>query len=259
MIQLRGLHKFFGKHQVLNGIDLTVNKGEVVVILGPSGSGKSTLLRCINFLEPPTSGIVEVNGLAVNAEAATKKEILALRTATAMVFQQYNLFKNLTALHNVMIGLTSVKGLDRKAAREISEDILDKVGLRERINYYPSQLSGGQQQRVGIARALALGPEVLLFDEPTSSLDPELVDEVLAVMKKVAREGNTMIIVTHELGFAREVADRIVLMDNGVIVEAGTAAEMFTNPQEERTRQFLGKALKRFILDAGEERRYESG
>ncbi|MFK4437898.1 amino acid ABC transporter ATP-binding protein [Paenibacillus sp. RC21] len=243
MIQLHQIHKHFGQHHVLKGIDLTVGKGEVVVILGPSGSGKSTLLRSINFLEQPTSGVIEIDGVKVDAAKAGKKDILGLRTATAMVFQQYQLFKNLNALHNVMIGLTSVKKLDRKQAREISEGILEKVGLKDRMTYYPAQLSGGQQQRVAIARALALNPQVLLFDEPTSSLDPELVDEVLSVIQKVASEGNTMIIVTHELGFARDVADRVVLMEHGVIVEQGLVEQFFTNPKEERTRQFLGKAL----------------
>jgi L-cystine transport system ATP-binding protein len=244
MIHLQHIHKYFGKQHVLKGINLTVNRGEVVVILGPSGSGKSTLLRSINFLEPPSSGIIEVNGRKVNAESASKADILALRTSTGMVFQQYNLFKNLRVLQNVMIGLTSVKKIEPSQAKEVSEAILEKVGLKDRMNHFPSQLSGGQQQRVGIARALALNPEVLLFDEPTSSLDPELVDEVLAVIKKVASEGNTMIIVTHELGFAREVADRIVFMDNGVIVEEGTTEQIFNHPAVERTRQFLGKAIK---------------
>lgn len=244
MIQLQHIHKYFGKQHVLKGINLAVNRGDVVVILGPSGSGKSTLLRSINFLEPPSSGVIEVNGRKVNAESASKADILALRTSTGMVFQQYNLFKNLRVLQNVMIGLTSVKKIEPSQAKEVSEAILEKVGLKDRMNHFPSQLSGGQQQRVGIARALALNPEVLLFDEPTSSLDPELVDEVLSVIKKVASEGNTMIIVTHELGFAREVADRIVFMDNGVIVEEGTTEQIFTDPAVERTRQFLGKAIK---------------
>lgn len=252
MIKLHNINKYFSKHHVLKDINLSVEKGEVVVILGPSGSGKSTLLRSINFLERPSSGIIEIDQLKVNVENANKKDIFALRMATAMVFQQYNLFKNLNALENIMIGLTSVKKLQWKKAKEIAEEILDKVGLKDRINYYPSQLSGGQQQRVAIARALALKPEVLLFDEPTSALDPELVDEVLLTIKKLANEGNTMIIVTHELGFAREVADTVVLMDNGVILEKDTVEKIFTNPKEERTRQFLGKALKRFILEGND-------
>lgn len=245
MIKLENLQKYYNQHHVLKGIDLTIEKGEVVAILGPSGSGKSTLLRCINFLEQPSSGIVEINDKRVNVESATKADILSLRTSTGMVFQQYNLFKNLTVLQNVTIGLTSVKQIDSKEAEKISIEILEKVGLKERLNYYPSQLSGGQQQRVGIARALALDPEVILFDEPTSSLDPELVDEVLTVIQNVANEGNTIILVTHELDFAREIADRIVFMEDGTIVEQGDAEQIFTNPTVERTKQFIGKALKR--------------
>lgn len=244
MIELQQIHKYFGEHHVLKGIDLSVAKGEVVAILGPSGSGKSTLLRSINFLEHPTSGAIAINGRRVDAASASKADILALRSSTAMVFQQYHLFKNLRVLQNVMVGLTTVKKMPAAEAKEISVSLLEKVGLKERMNHFPSQLSGGQQQRVGIARALALDPEVLLFDEPTSSLDPELVGEVLAVIKQVASEGNTMLIVTHELAFAREVADRVVFMENGAIVEEGTAERMFTNPTAERTRQFLSKALK---------------
>jgi len=249
MIKLHNIHKYFSKHHVLKGVNLTVEKGEVIVILGPSGSGKSTLLRSINFLEHPSCGVIEINGMKIDSETASKKDILALRTSTAMVFQQYNLFKNLTAIQNVMIGLTSVKKIDKKKAREIAEKILGKVALNDRMDYYPSQLSGGQQQRVAIARALALNPEVLLFDEPTSALDPELVDEVLFTIKQLANDGNTMIIVTHELGFAREVADKIILMDDGLIVEEGSVEKIFSNPVEERTRQFLGKALERFIIE----------
>lgn len=250
MIKLQNINKYFSKHHVLKNVNLSVETGEVVVILGPSGSGKSTLLRSINFLEHPSSGIIEINGLKVDSETATKKDIRAIRTSTAMVFQQYNLFKNLTAIQNVIIGLVSVKMIDKKKAREIAEQILDKVGLKDRINYYPSQLSGGQQQRVAIARALALNPEVLLFDEPTSALDPELVDEVLITIKQLASEGNTMIIVTHELGFAREVADKVILMEDGIIVEEGSVEKIFTDPVEERTRKFIGKALKRFVVNA---------
>ena len=182
----------------------------------------------------------------MNVESASKADIIALRTSTGMVFQQYNLFKNLTVLQNVTIGLTSVKKIDLKEAEKISIELLDKVGLIERLNYYPSQLSGGQQQRVGIARALALNPEVILFDEPTSSLDPELVDEVLTVIRNVANEGNTILLVTHELDFAREIADRIVFMEDGIIVEEGTAEQIFTNPTVERTKQFISKVLKRY-------------
>lgn len=250
MIKLKKINKYFGSHHVLRDIDLMVEKGDVVTILGPSGSGKSTLLRSINYLERPSSGIIEINGYEVNTENVSKKDIMTLRTTTAMVFQQYNLFKNLSVLQNVTIGLTTVKKIDKKKAIEIAEGILDKVGLKDRIHYFPSQLSGGQQQRVGIARALALNPEVLLFDEPTSALDPELVDEVLQTIKQLAKEGNTMIIVTHELGFAREVADKVIFMEDGIIVEEGSVEKIFTNPEEERTRQFIGRALNRFVVKA---------
>jgi len=249
MIKLHNIHKYFSKHHVLKGVDLTVENGEVIVILGPSGSGKSTLLRCINFLEHPSCGIIDINGMKIDSETASKKDIRALRMSTAMVFQQYNLFKNLTALQNVTLGLTSVKKIDEKKARKIAQQLLNRVGLNDRMKYYPSQLSGGQQQRVAIARALALKPDILLFDEPTSALDPELVDEVLSTIKQLANEGNTMIIVTHELGFAREVADRVILMEEGLIIEEGPVEKIFSNPVEERTRKFLGKALKRFIIE----------
>ncbi|MFS0779802.1 amino acid ABC transporter ATP-binding protein [Neobacillus sp. 3P2-tot-E-2] len=245
MIKVENLHKYFDQQHVLKGINFSVNKGEVVSILGPSGSGKSTLLRCINFLEQPTKGIVEISGKRVNIESARKVDIQSLRLSTGMVFQQYNLFKNLTVLQNVMIGLTSVKNISSNEAKKVSAEILEKVGLQDRLEHYPVQLSGGQQQRVGIARALALNPEVLLFDEPTSSLDPELVGEVLTVIKDVAKEGNTMLIVTHELNFAREISDRIIFMENGMILEEGTAEQMFTNPSVERTKQFISKVLKR--------------
>lgn len=245
MIKVENLHKYFDQQHVLKGINFSVNKGEVVSILGPSGSGKSTLLRCINFLEQPTNGIVEISGKRVNVESARKVDIQSLRLSTGMVFQQYNLFKNLTVLQNVMIGLTSVKNISSNEAKKVSTEILEKVGLQDRLEHYPVQLSGGQQQRVGIARALALNPEVLLFDEPTSSLDPELVGEVLTVIKDVAKEGNTMLIVTHELNFAREISDRIIFMENGMILEEGTAEQMFTNPSVERTKQFISKVLKK--------------
>lgn len=245
MIKVENLHKYFDQQHVLKGIDFSVKKGEVVSILGPSGSGKSTLLRCINFLEQPTNGIVEISGKRVNIESAKKADIQSLRLSTGMVFQQYNLFKNLTVLQNVMVGLTSVKNISSNEARKVSTDILEKVGLQDRLDHYPVQLSGGQQQRVGIARALALNPEVLLFDEPTSSLDPELVGEVLTVIKEVAKEGNTMLIVTHELNFAREISDRIIFMENGRILEEGTAEQIFTKPSVERTKQFISNVLKK--------------
>ncbi|ATW28016.1 amino acid ABC transporter ATP-binding protein [Candidatus Formimonas warabiya] len=239
MIKLEQVHKYFHKNHVLKGISLTVAKGEVVVILGPSGSGKSTLLRCINFLERPTSGIIQIDDLCVDAEKAHKRDIVSLRKYTGMVFQHYYLFKNRTALANVMEGLVVVQKLDRKQAEQKSRQLLEKVGLGDRLDYYPSQLSGGQQQRVAIARALAINPKVLLFDEPTSALDPELVGEVLSVIKQVAEEGNTMIVVTHEMNFAQEVADHVIFMDDGVIMEEGTVEDIFHHPKEERTKQFL--------------------
>lgn len=239
MIQLQNIRKSYGSHEVLKGIDLTVNKGDVVVILGPSGSGKTTLLRCVNFLERPSDGQVTISGFTVDCKQPGKQNVLKLRRKTAMVFQHYNLFKHKTALENVMEGLVVAQKLPKEEAKQKSLDVLEKVGLSDKIHHYPSQLSGGQQQRVGIARALALSPEVILFDEPTSALDPELVGEVLAVIKKIAREGVTMIVVTHEIGFAREVANHIVFMDGGVIVEEGPPDEIFSNPKEERTKQFV--------------------
>lgn len=221
MIRLHDVHKFYGRQHVLKGIDLEVRSGEVVVLMGSSGAGKSTLLRCINFLERPSQGTVEVDGLVISAQNATRKQILALRRRTSMVFQHYYLFKHQTALQNVMEGLLTVKGLNRGEARRISVEFLAKVGLQDRMHHYPSQLSGGQQQRVAIARALAMNPKVILFDEPTSALDPDLVEEVLSVMKAVAKEGMTMVVVTHEVDFAKEVADRVVLLSDGKIVEDG--------------------------------------
>lgn len=239
MIKLERISKSFGRHQVLNSIDLTVTKGEVVVILGPSGSGKTTLLRCVNYLEKPSGGEIAIGDFKVDCKHARKKDIHQLRQKTAMVFQQYNLFRHKTALENVMEGLLIVKKLPKEEARKRSIALLEKVGLGGKLESYPSQLSGGQQQRVGIARALALEPEVILFDEPTSALDPELVGEVLAVIRKIAKEGITMIVVTHEMGFARDVANHVVFMDGGVIVEEGTPSELFNHPREERTKQFL--------------------
>ncbi|HWR43910.1 amino acid ABC transporter ATP-binding protein [Sporomusa sp.] len=243
MIEIKGLHKSFGKHEVLKGIDLKVEKGEVVVILGPSGSGKTTLLRCLNFLEQPDNGEITVGNTRVNCNHVSKKEILEIRRNTAMVFQLYNLFKNKTALENIMEGLVVARKIPREEAEKTSRQILGKVGLADKWDAYPSQLSGGQQQRVGIARALALNPEAILFDEPTSALDPELVGEVLGVMKKVAQEGLTMIVVTHEISFARDIADRVIFIDGGVIVEQGPPAEILFHPREERTKQFLKRIL----------------
>jgi ABC-type polar amino acid transport system ATPase subunit len=244
MIRVEDVHKAFHRVEVLKGIDLTVAKGEVVVILGPSGSGKSTLLRCINFLERPDRGVIRIDDLAVDAARASKDEINRLRGRTAMVFQNYHLFRNKTALENVMEGLVVVRRLSAAEARERSAHFLAKVGLSHRLDHFPSQLSGGQQQRVGIARALAMDPQVILFDEPTSSLDPELVGEVLEVMKGLAREGMTMIVVTHEMSFAREAAGKVVFMDDGRVVEQGTPREVFEHPRHERTVQFLQRVKR---------------
>lgn len=241
MITLTNVCKKFGDNEVLKGIDITVKKGDVVVVLGPSGSGKTTMLRCINFLEHADEGEISVGDLEVKCKSASKQQILGLRRRTAMVFQHYNLFNNKTVLQNVMEGLIVVQKMKPAEARERSMYYLEKVGLSEKIDVYPSRLSGGQQQRVGIARALALNPEVILFDEPTSALDPELVGEVLDVIKKVAKEGITMIVVTHEMQFAREVSNHVVFMDGGVVVEEGTPDEVFGSPKNERTKQFLNR------------------
>ena len=243
MIEIKGIHKKFGKNEVLKGVNIKVKKGEVVVILGPSGSGKTTLLRCINFLEKADEGELIVGEKSVHLKNATKKEILNIRRQTAMVFQSYNLFSNKTALENVTEGLIIARKIPKNEAEEIGKKTLDKVGLSDKYNYYPSQLSGGQQQRVGIARAVALNPEVILFDEPTSALDPELVGEVLSVMKTVAKEGITMIVVTHEMSFASEIASKVIFMDGGVIVEEGSPKDIFSNPKEDRTKQFLKRIL----------------
>ncbi len=245
MIEIKGIHKAFGKNEVLKGVDIKVDKGEVVVILGPSGSGKTTLLRCINFLENADDGEITIGKTNVKFKHATKKDILGIRKQTAMVFQNYNLFNNKTVIENVMEGLVTARKIPKIEAKEISRKVLDKVGLTDKYDFYPSQISGGQQQRVGIARALALNPEVILFDEPTSALDPELVGEVLSVMKKVAKEGITMIVVTHEMSFASEIASKVIFMDGGVVVEEGSPKEIFSRPKEERTKQFL----KRIIPD----------
>ncbi|SHO43323.1 amino acid ABC transporter ATP-binding protein [Anaerocolumna xylanovorans] len=239
MIQVRNLQKSFGSNKVLKGIDLSVEEGEVVVILGPSGSGKTTLLRCINFLEKADEGEIVIGSTQVNARHATKRQILDICRKTAMVFQSFNLFKNKTALENVAEGPVIVQKVEKQKALEYGRELLKNVGLSDKYDAYPSELSGGQQQRVGIARALALHPEVILFDEPTSALDPELVGEVLGVIKKIAKKGITMIIVTHEMSFAQDVANRVVFMDEGVIVEQGTPQEIFLDAKEERTKQFL--------------------
>lgn len=243
IIQIHQLKKSFGTNEVLQGIDLTVNKSEVVVIMGPSGSGKSTLLRCLNFLEEPSEGTIQIGDFQVTTggkiDNKRKKAIRELRKRTGFVFQSFNLFPHKTAIQNVMEGPIVIHGAKKEEARKLGEALLIKVGLGDRCDYYPAQLSGGQQQRVAIARSLALNPMVMLYDEPTSALDPELVREVLQVIKDLAQEGMTMIIVTHEMSFAKDVADRVVFMDNGVIVEQGTSEEIFGNPKEERTKQFL--------------------
>ncbi|MCI2106952.1 MAG: amino acid ABC transporter ATP-binding protein [Intestinimonas sp.] len=245
MVTLSNLHKSFGNVEVLKGINFDVAKGEVVVILGPSGSGKTTLLRCINALEKADKGTISINDFRVNCEHTKKKEILELRRKTAMVFQNYNLFKNKTLLQNVMEGMVVVKKIPKPEAERKSRKILAEVGLEDRVDYYPAQISGGQQQRAGIARAIILEPDVILFDEPTSALDPELVGEVLETIKAIAKTGITMIVVTHEISFAREVASRIVFMDGGNIVEEGAPSEILVNPKEERTKQFLSRIINK--------------
>jgi L-cystine transport system ATP-binding protein len=244
MIRVDDLHKRFHRIEVLKGITLEVAKGEVVALLGPSGSGKSTLLRCINFLERPDRGVIRIGDLAVDARHARRADAAALRRRTAMVFQHYHLFRNKTALGNVMEGLLVVRRLPRAEAAARAEAVLERVGLASRLHHFPSQLSGGQQQRVGIARALAMEPEVILFDEPTSSLDPELVGEVLEVMKGLARDGLTMIVVTHEMGFARDVAGKVVFLDEGLVVEEGPPEQVFEHARHERTAQFLQRARR---------------
>lgn len=240
MIQVTNLHKYFDKNEVLKGIDEHIKKGEVVVIIGPSGSGKSTFLRCLNLLEVPTKGQINFEGEDITDK---KKDINKLREKMGMVFQQFNLFPHKTILENITISPIKVKGLSKEEAENKAYKLLDKVGLREKANAYPSSLSGGQKQRIAIARALAMEPDVMLFDEPTSALDPEMVGEVLNVMKDLAKEGMTMVVVTHEMGFAKEVGDRILFMDQGKILEQGTAKEIFEETKEERTKEFLAKVL----------------
>ena len=239
MIQLQNIRKSFGANDVLKGIELTVEKGDIVSILGPSGSGKTTLLRCINFLEKPTDGVIQIADCRVDAKQASKKDIIALRKKTSMVFQSYNLFQHKTVLQNIIEGPIIVQKRDEKEAKAQAHELLKKIGLAHKADAYPSELSGGQQQRVGIARALAMNPEVILFDEPTSALDPELVGEVLDVIRKIAKDGITMIIVTHEMEFAREISNHVVFMDGGVIVEEGVPSAIFNTPKQERTKQFL--------------------
>lgn len=239
MIHVKNLYKNFGKLEVLRGIDCHIKEKEVVVVIGPSGSGKSTLLRCLNKLEETTQGEIIVDGIPLNSET----NVNAIRREVGMVFQRFNLFPHMTALQNVILAPEIVRKTDKKETEKLGHELLKKVGLEDKANEYPDRLSGGQQQRVAIARALAMKPKIMLFDEPTSALDPEMVGEVLSVMKDLAREGMTMVVVTHEMGFAREVGDRVIFMDEGVIMEEGTPKELFGNPKNPRTQSFLSKIL----------------
>jgi len=241
MIKIKNLHKYYGDLEVLKGIDMEVKEGQVVCMIGSSGSGKSTLLRCINFLEKKNQGEIWIDNKQVFSRG---KDINQIRQKVGMVFQRFNLFPHMTALQNVMEGPLTVLGTDKATVRDLAIDLLEKVGLSDKADEYPAMLSGGQQQRVAIARALAMNPRVVLFDEPTSALDPELVGEVLSVMKDLAREGMTMIVVTHEMGFAREVSDHIIFLNEGVIAEQGSPEELFENPKHERLKAFLGQITK---------------
>jgi len=250
MVEALDIHKSFGSHEVLKGISLEVKRGEVTCLVGPSGSGKSTFLRCINHLEKINAGRISVDGSIIGYREHRGKlyelkpsEAAAQRVGIGMVFQRFNLFPHLTALENVISGMIKVQKVDRSEAQQQGKDLMERVGLSDKLNHYPSHLSGGQQQRVAIARSLAMKPKLMLFDEPTSALDPELVGEVLDVMKGLAQSGMTMIVVTHEMGFAREVADSIVFMDGGIVIESGDPAEVLSNPTHERTRSFLSKVI----------------
>ncbi len=239
VLEIKDIHKSFGSLNVLDGVNLSVHKGDVIAILGPSGSGKTTLLRCINFLETADQGTMLFDEKEYDLASMHKNDIRDIRKKTGFVFQNYNLFANKTALQNVMLGLTSARKMDKKQAEKIGLEMLRKVGMEDRASHYPSQLSGGQQQRVAIARALATNPEIIYFDEPTSALDPELIGEVLNVMRELANEGMTMIVVTHEMSFAKEVSNHVIFMEGGKIIEQGTSKEFFENPKQERTREFL--------------------
>lgn len=240
IVSVRGLHKRFGDLEVLKGVDLDIEQGEVVVIIGPSGSGKSTLLRCLNFLEYPDEGEVWLRGRQVDPAA---DDLDKVREHIGMVFQHFNLFPHMNVLHNVTVAPVNVKGMERKDANAVARDLLDKVGLADKEKEFPSRLSGGQKQRVAIARALAMDPDIMMFDEATSALDPELVGEVLGVIQDLAEGGMTMVLVTHEMGFAREVADRVIMMDDGYIIEEAAPAELFEHPAEERTQRFLSQVF----------------
>ncbi|RNL63125.1 amino acid ABC transporter ATP-binding protein [Nocardioides marmoriginsengisoli] len=239
-IEVRDLHKYFGENEVLKGIDFTVEQGQVVCVIGPSGSGKSTLLRCVNRLEEPTSGVVLIEGEDITDPEVDLNKV---RSRIGMVFQSFNLFPHMTVLENLCIAQKRAKKRSKAEAEQVARANLEKVGLSDKVDAYPAHLSGGQQQRVAIARALSMDPDMMLFDEPTSALDPELVGDVLDVMRRLAGEGMTMMVVTHEMGFAREVGDKLVFMDGGVIVEEGVPREVLTNPQHVRTQQFLSKVL----------------
>lgn len=239
MIEVKNLKKSFGALQVLKGVDLNVEKGDVVAIVGPSGSGKTTLLRCMNFLETADSGTLAFDGEIFDLRTISKKDILSLRRKTGFVFQNFNLFRNMTVLGNVMEGLVTARKIPVGQAEQTARTALEKVGLLDKADSFPHQLSGGQQQRAAIARALAVNPGIIYFDEPTSALDPELTGEILAVMKKLAEEGMTMVVVTHEMGFARNVSTKTVFMENGEVIESGNSKDVFENPKKERTREFL--------------------
>ena len=241
ILEAKGIKKSFGKAEILKGLDLSIDKGDVVAILGRSGSGKTTLLRCLDFLEKADEGKLIFDGVEYDLKTITKKQIRELRLKTGFVFQSYNLFSNMTSLENVMEGLVTARKINKKEALETSLSMLEKVGMLEWKDHYPIQLSGGQQQRVAIARALATKPEVIYFDEPTSALDPELTGEVLTVMKRLAEEGMTMIVVTHEMGFARRVANRVVFMEEGRVLEEGDPETIFTSPKEKRTQEFINR------------------
>ena len=241
LLEIKDIHKSFGNLNVLNGMDLTVNKGDVIAILGPSGSGKTTLLRCINYLETADSGTMVFKNQSYDLANTSKKDIAQLRKHTGFVFQNYNLFANKTTLQNVTLGLTVARNVSKEEANVIGMQMLEKVGMKDRATHYPSQLSGGQQQRVAIARALATNPDIIYFDEPTSALDPELIQEVLSVMKTLANEGMTMVVVTHEMAFAKNVSSHVILMEKGKIVEEGSSKNFFENPKQERTKDFLRK------------------
>ena len=248
MLEIHDIHKSFGDLEILKGIDVSVEKGDVIAILGPSGSGKTTLLRCINFLETADSGTMTFDGETFDLSHVSKKDIMRLRKKTAFVFQNYNLFQNKTALQNVTEGLIIGRKMPKDKAIEIGHKMLKKVGMEDRCDHYPHQLSGGQQQRVAIARALATNPEIIYFDEPTSALDPELIGEVLSVMKQLAVEGMTMLVVTHEMSFARNVSNKVLFMEGGSIIESGSSEDFFQHPREERTREFLRTVSERNAL-----------